>query len=993
MALFSASTVNGADFYAISNGNWNINLIWSNSPGGAPVSPGVWPGAGDNVYIGEGAAGRTVTIPAGYTAYCANLFMGSASTASSATVNYATSTTNSLVVSGNVIIYGPNGAATRSINVNAGTMTVGGNLELGSGQAGTAADRVCSVMITSGTVTVSGDLVYHNVPGSSPFQTLINMSGGAGTFNLAGLFTVGNNLGYLSGGTQSTFNFNGSSVSQVIPSGTSSIVFHHVTCNNTNAGGAVMAGNWTPAGITGDLSVVTGTLDNGGYAITLAPGMDFTVADNATFRLTGNSTMAAVSGGGVKTFGATSTVIYAGASLTNQDVTPELYGHLTFLNPGVKTLLAGTCNVRGDWTVQNAFLVTYDNPTTVRFCGTTAPQSILGSTVSRFLNLEIDNPFGVNMFQHVVIQETFTLTNGIVTPGTKELNMESNLPGSLIGGSAASYVNGAFSRHMGPGSGVFTIPVGDATAYAPIVLDFDHNNLDVFIQFSTSAGDHASIGSSILYASQTVNRTWTIFPLSGPDDFLYDATFHWVSADQDAGFDYTAAFMGRYDGTSWSYPTMGALTATSAQITGMTSFSDFQAGNACDDPPTAIISGDTAVCQTGGTATLQVDLTGTPPWHYTWSDGVNTGTVTGVMSSPSYFNVSPSQSTDYTITLVGDATGCNAFGTGTATVGMGPTAYLPDIQACAGSLIEIPMKVKNFSNIGAISLTLTYDKTVMFYDSYTDPNGFLEYVYCDETVTPAVIRISGTTTTAFNLADDEVLILLTFGYMGGNTDLDFDDAVEDTKCEFACGAPTFEPYCDNPSSYYYAGGSVTDATVTNNFSADDVTPPTHFTVLFTATTPGATSWLWSFDRAAEVQFVEGTTAASQNPKVQFLRGGPYTVSLSASNSACESSEVKVDYIWAGTPGLWTGNTSTDWYTNTNWDDYRVPTGTVNVLIPSVPEGTRYPYVPGDLITATNCQDITIQGPAQITVQGEFIVQPSTNVRITGTGQVVMHFVP
>lgn len=86
---------------------------------------------------------------------------------------------------------------------------------------------------------------------------------------------------------------------------------------------------------------------------------------------------------------------------------------------------------------------------------------------------------------------------------------------------------------------------------------------------------------------------------------------------------------------------------------------------------TATLTGTTSICF-GGTASLAVALTGTPPWSLTWSDGV---TSTGIASSPFTRQVSPTTSTTYTITSVSDKNGSGtASGGATVTVSAGPGA-------------------------------------------------------------------------------------------------------------------------------------------------------------------------------------------------------------------------------------------------------------------------------------------------------------------------------
>ena len=83
-----------------------------------------------------------------------------------------------------------------------------------------------------------------------------------------------------------------------------------------------------------------------------------------------------------------------------------------------------------------------------------------------------------------------------------------------------------------------------------------------------------------------------------------------------------------------------------------------------------------------------------------------------------------------------------------------------------------------------------------------------------------------------------------------------------------------------------------------NFSASTVTPITGQTVTFTdLTTNLPATWAWSFTPST-VTFVNGTTAVSQNPQVQFTASGTYSVTLSAANAYGTSILTKTNYITA-----------------------------------------------------------------------------------------------
>ena len=74
--------------------------------------------------------------------------------------------------------------------------------------------------------------------------------------------------------------------------------------------------------------------------------------------------------------------------------------------------------------------------------------------------------------------------------------------------------------------------------------------------------------------------------------------------------------------------------------------------------PTATLTPPAPICK-GETASLEVALTGTGPWNVTFTDGVNTWTVTAIASSPYVLNVSPQTITSYRVLQVTDQSETN----------------------------------------------------------------------------------------------------------------------------------------------------------------------------------------------------------------------------------------------------------------------------------------------------------------------------------------------
>ncbi len=203
--------------------------------------------------------------------------------------------------------------------------------------------------------------------------------------------------------------------------------------------------------------------------------------------------------------------------------------------------------------------------------------------------------------------------------------------------------------------------------------------------YFTSAADIAT-GTVVLTLTATStppcvdavsSMTLTIIPKliagAGPNDTSC-ANYNYIIS---------GAFASNYSSLHWSHTGLGTLTSTTTinptyipafNETGVVTFTLRAYGlTPCTDSivdqmslmihplPTAtivLLSKDT-ICG-GDTIRLRIDLTGTPPWNFTYSDGDTSITVTNLYSTPYFINTYPDSTVTYTITSLSDAN-CTAL--------------------------------------------------------------------------------------------------------------------------------------------------------------------------------------------------------------------------------------------------------------------------------------------------------------------------------------------
>ncbi|MBK9967055.1 MAG: hypothetical protein IPP07_20115 [Holophagales bacterium] len=202
----------------------------------------------------------------------------------------------------------------------------------------------------------------------------------------------------------------------------------------------------------------------------------------------------------------------------------------------------------------------------------------------------------------------------------------------------------------------------------------------------------------------TGNATVTVNPLpsvaiSAPAGFCAGATGLTASVpDAGAGATYAWTIAGGTFGGSTTTPVV-SFTPTGSTVTlgvtvGLptTRFATSNRVVSLTPPPTASVSGGGTICN-GNEGTIQIALTGTPPFSLTWSDGV---VQSGIASPSAQRKVRPTATTTYTVTHVQDAS-CSGAASGSAafTVVASPSAVMtsPDATICPGGSATLTVRL------------------------------------------------------------------------------------------------------------------------------------------------------------------------------------------------------------------------------------------------------------------------------------------------------------
>jgi gliding motility-associated-like protein len=158
--------------------------------------------------------------------------------------------------------------------------------------------------------------------------------------------------------------------------------------------------------------------------------------------------------------------------------------------------------------------------------------------------------------------------------------------------------------------------------------------------------------------------------------------------------------------------------------------------------PTASLSGTPTICN-GQSASITVNFTGVAPFEYSYTDGTNTYGPFTTSANPVSISVSPSVTTNYTLTSTVVGAGCNGTTSGAALVTVN---QLPDATVSGNSTI---------CNGDQTSFNITFNGVAPFTYSYTDGSTIYgPFVSASSSVNIPVNPLNTTTYSVVLIADD-----------------------------------------------------------------------------------------------------------------------------------------------------------------------------------------------------------------------------------------------
>lgn len=210
-----------------------------------------------------------------------------------------------------------------------------------------------------------------------------------------------------------------------------------------------------------------------------------------------------------------------------------------------------------------------------------------------------------------------------------------------------------------------------------------------------------------------------------------------------------------------------------------------------------------------------------------------------------------------------------------------PHVILPDVASCASEIIEVPVRVTRFSDIGTLNLTLWFEHGKLLFHSWMNTSAFPNLSLVQ--TSPGVLVINGFTGVAnqgITLPDSSVLFTVKFYNVGGNAYLQWND--DGASCQFTGPAPEYFILNDEPGTlFYFDGESVTlelpgSAGPVNGPDGGNVCPGQTGIAFSVSPIANASFYGWSFPQGFTIVAGSGTNQVTVDAG-QDVSNGSVTV--------------------------------------------------------------------------------------------------------------------
>ena len=520
--------------------------------------------------------------------------------------------------------------------------TIGHNLSIGDGTSFNAGAYNLTI---AGTTTVgegsSGTLVISSATGTKTFGGLVTVSSGA-TWNNSGNSDVTFKGGitkdgdgtFTSGTGTHTFNTNDQELSGVTIAIQKIMVTGKTLTNkgtlNVGTGldgsGTLMQDNYSTLYIGGTSTITTLTAiatenivsyNGSSQSIKSTNYYNLKLEGSGTYTMQNGTTSIA------QNFSLSGLSTLSVAAVTGLAIGGNFYinSHSTF------NAASFTHTIGGDFQNDGSFIAA---TSTIQFNGSQT-QTIKGIRAATFNNLTINNTAGVSLSNSPSVNGTLTFSNGKISTGANVMIFGESA--TISGAGTGKYVNGLVRKNFATNCGTqsFDFPLGDGSIYTPATLDMKNVNAGtnpVNITAHIASSDASESYLSGISQNKKANRYWFTNLNSVPGSFdSYDITLNLSNTTNSgtSGGSISNYIIKKFDPNAWASTTSGVTNNDDGhrtiKATGLTTFSDWEAGEGCSNP-TASVTKTEVTCYGSANGSITISPTyGTPNYSFTLNPG------------------------------------------------------------------------------------------------------------------------------------------------------------------------------------------------------------------------------------------------------------------------------------------------------------------------------------------------------------------------------------